>query len=338
MSSIDAATSVGPFFVAGTGRSGTTQLRRVIGGHPLVHGIEWESRFLVDPGGFADLVDVLTKRYDPYRADDALRRLAALLEGRVAGRNVFEVFAEWDLPGEVGRQRWRAALNALWRALVWYEFDESVPPLDVMIGGDLHPPGQPRTHRRVVARRFPDRADLVEVVRRFVSDVFDPLAAEHGKQGWCEKTPFNLLAIPFLWEVFPTARVAVAVRHPSQVVASHLHQGWAPDDLTGALNWVESIYLEWLDQRDKLVGDARYSEWHIEDLARDWEQQRPRLFAALGLDDADTPDRYNPDHAESRAAQLGPDELTQVQDRLAPVISALGYEPLSRPLTNQPIV
>jgi hypothetical protein len=62
----------GPFFVGGTGRCGTSQLCRVLGEHPEVHSLEWESRFLVDPGGFEDLARALTTAYTPYHADDAL--------------------------------------------------------------------------------------------------------------------------------------------------------------------------------------------------------------------------------------------------------------------------
>jgi hypothetical protein len=47
---------IGPLFVAGTGRSGTSQMRQVLGEHPDVHALLWEARFLVDPGGFEDLV------------------------------------------------------------------------------------------------------------------------------------------------------------------------------------------------------------------------------------------------------------------------------------------
>jgi hypothetical protein len=72
----------GPFFVGGTGRCGTSQLTRVLGGHPQVHALKWESRFLVDPGGFEDLARALTVAYTPYHADDALGRLAWLLNVR----------------------------------------------------------------------------------------------------------------------------------------------------------------------------------------------------------------------------------------------------------------
>ena len=55
----------GPFFVGGTGRCATSQLKRVLGEHPQVHALERDSRFLVDPGGFGDLARALTVAYAP---------------------------------------------------------------------------------------------------------------------------------------------------------------------------------------------------------------------------------------------------------------------------------
>ena len=65
-----------PIFVAGTGRSGTSQLADIIGQHPQIHRIPMETHFIVDPGGLRDLADALTVRYDPIVGDDALRRLS----------------------------------------------------------------------------------------------------------------------------------------------------------------------------------------------------------------------------------------------------------------------
>jgi omega-hydroxy-beta-dihydromenaquinone-9 sulfotransferase len=44
--------------------------------------MKWDSRFLVDPGGFEDLARALTVAYTPYHPDDALGRLAWLLNVR----------------------------------------------------------------------------------------------------------------------------------------------------------------------------------------------------------------------------------------------------------------
>jgi omega-hydroxy-beta-dihydromenaquinone-9 sulfotransferase len=106
---------------------------RVLGEHPQVYALEWESRFLVDPGGFEDLARTLTVAYTPYHADDALGRLAWLLNVRLTGHS-YEAFRGWGLAEELGIERYRAAVGRLWQQLAWYEFDEAVPPLGYRSG------------------------------------------------------------------------------------------------------------------------------------------------------------------------------------------------------------
>ena len=68
--------------------------------------------------------------------------------------------------------------------------------------------------------------------------MFGGAAADAGKPTWCEKTPFNVLSAPFLWELFPEATIVHITRHPVAVVASHLHQTWAPTELWQVVAWL----------------------------------------------------------------------------------------------------
>jgi hypothetical protein len=316
--------SPGPFFVAGTGRSGTSQLTRVIGEHPLVRSLAWESRFIVDPGGLEDLAAALTERYTPYHGDDALRRLSWLLGERLAGHTM-EAFRGWDLPGEVGADRYWGAVDRLWEALTWYSFEEFVPLRVTGDGHRVHTPGEQTTNRRTVARYFADRAELIAILRTFVEELFGGLAEESGKVTWCEKTPFNLLSIPFLWELFPEATVIVAVRDPVSVVASHLEQEWAPSSLDDALSWLEPVYRRWLGQRDALLEDHRYVEARLEDLADDWPSWRKSLFERMGLADHDTPTGFDPERAHSRRNAATAEQVAEINRRIGWAIDLLGY-------------
>ena len=98
-------------------------------------------------------------------------------------------------------------------------------------------PDEVTTSRRVVPRYFDDRPTLIAILRGFVEELFAGAAVAQGKQTWCEKTPFNVLSAPFLWELFPEATVVHVMRHPVAVVASHLHQPWAPTELWQVLAW-----------------------------------------------------------------------------------------------------
>ena len=313
----------GPFFVGGTGRCGTSQLTRVLGEHPQVHALEWESRFQVDPGGFEDLARALTVAYTPYHADDALGRLAWLLNVRLTGHSD-EAFRGWGLAEELGIERYRAAVGRLWQQLAWYEFDEAVPPLGYR-SGLRHAPGEPRVRRRVVARYFPDRAKLIGILREFTTGLFGAAAQAVGKRTWCEKTPFNLLSVPFLLELFPEATAVVIMRHPVHVAASHLDQPWAPPTLDGALGWLEPVYQRWLAQRPALLQDRRYVEVKAENLAASWSDSRRELFERLGLPDADTASTFAASRLAIRRAQLSEAEYAEVVSRLGWAAEELGY-------------
>lgn len=313
----------GPFFVGGTGRCGTSQLTRVLGDHPHVHAVEWESRFLIDPGGFEDLVRALTVAYTPFHADDALARLAWLLNVRLTGHSQ-EVFRGWGLAEELGTERYRTAVGRLWQRLAWYEFDEPVPPLGREPGLDLGP-GEPRVHRRVMARYFPERAELTGILREFTEGLFGAAAEAAGKPTWCEKTPFNLLSAPFLLELFPGATVVVIMRHPVHVAASHLDQPWAPSTVDGVLGWLEPIYRRWLAQRPALLRDPRYVEVKAETLAEGWPDSRKELFARLALPDADTANTFAAGRLVGRRGRLSDTGQAEVVSRLGWAAEELGY-------------
>jgi hypothetical protein len=292
----------------------------VIGEHPAVRSLVWESRFIVDPGGFEDLVPALTEHYTPYHADDALRRLLWLLEQRLAGRTM-EVFRGLDLPGDVGEERYWAAVDRLRARLAWYSFHEGVP--GPTAGGDAS--GEQPSMRRTVARYFADRGEVIAILRAFIEELFGGLANDAGKTTWCEKTPFNLLSVPFLWELFPGATVIVSVRDPRAVVASHVEQTWAPSTIDDVLSWLEPVYRRWMRERERLLTDHRYTEVRLEDLAADWPSQRATLFRRMGLADHETPSGFDRQQVHHRDGVLTRDELATIDHRIGWAVRALGY-------------
>ena len=137
----------GPFFIGGTGRCGTSELRTVLGEHPKVHGLEWETRFVTDPGGFEDLARAPTVAYSPFHAAYALERLAFLLNERP--REHLGVLPRLGLAEEIRPERYRAACDRLWQQLTWCEYDEVVPPLSYRQGRWQHAPEEARVRRRM---------------------------------------------------------------------------------------------------------------------------------------------------------------------------------------------
>jgi hypothetical protein len=314
-----------PVFVAGTGRSGTSQLADIIGEHPRIRRIPIETRFLVDPGGFRDLADALTIRYDPIVGEDALRRLNQILTVRLVtrrdrdrGHSVHEAIGE--------RHYWNA-VGRLWSDLVACTYDEPVPGAGVRHADWPAGPFEPSGSRRAIPKYFSDRRELLAILRRAVDTMFAGAAADAGKPTWCEKTPFNLLCMDFLWELVPEATIVHIKRHPVSVVASHVDQAWAPPTVDGALAWLKPVYDRWLDWKATAdLAGRRYVEVKAEDLAADWPGQRRALFERLGVDDYATPSTFRAHLLDNRDGQFDPATRDHVERALGRVIPAMGYE------------
>jgi omega-hydroxy-beta-dihydromenaquinone-9 sulfotransferase len=315
-----------PIFVAGTGRSGTSQLADILGEHPQIHRIPMETHFIVDPGGLRDLADALTVRYDPIVGDDALRRLSDFLTVRLVGNRDRD--RGHTVPVAIGERHYWNAVGRLWPELVACRFDEDVSSSAPGFGHADWPAGpfEPQSYRRVVPRYFSDRSDLLAILRRALDVMLGGAAADAGKPTWCEKTPFNLLCMDFLWELVPEATIVHIKRHPVAVVASHVDQPWAPPTVDGALAWLKPVYDRWLAWKASadLTG-RRYVEVKAEDLAANWPEQRRALFELLGVDDFATRSTFQSHCLDKRNGQFDPPTREFIERALDNVIPAMGY-------------
>jgi hypothetical protein len=282
-----------------------------------------ETHFIVDPGGLRDLADALTVRYDPIVGDDAVRRLSDMLTLRMVGRRDDR---GKTVPEAVGERHYWDAVGRLWAELVAITFDEPVPG-----AGESHAewpagPFEPQSRRRVVPRYFSERRELIEVLRRAIDTMFGGAARDAGKSTWCEKTPFNLLCMDFLWELVPDATIVHVKRHPIAVAASHVDQPWAPPTVDGVLAYLRPVYQRWLAWKATAgLADKRYVEVRAEDLAADWPEQRRALFQRLGVDDVATRSSFQSQVLNDRRDRLDPGTREVVERALDGVIPAMGY-------------
>jgi hypothetical protein len=315
--------SPSPVFVAGTGRSGTSRIADIIGEHPQIHRIPMETRFLVDPGGLRDLAEALSGRYDPIVGEDALLRLSDFLTVRVPGRRDDR---GKTVPELVGERRYRDAVEQLWPQLIACTFDEPAPAARFVNGDRPAGPFEPQSPRRVLPKYFSDRRELLEILGRLIDTMFGGAAADAGKPTWCEKTPFNLLYMDFLWELVPEATIVHIKRHPVSVLASHLAQPWAPPTVDGALAYLKPVYDRWLTWKDTAdLANRRYIEVKAEDLAADWPEQRRVLFERLGVSNFATPSSFESLKLICRKNQFNAETREFVERALGDVIPAMGY-------------
>ena len=134
---LDAMSALAPVFVAGTGRSGTSQLADIIGEHPQIHRIPMETHFIVDPGGLRDVADALTTRYDPISGDDALRRLSDMLTIPMPSRRDRD--RGHTVPEAIGERHYWDAVGRLWSELVAVTYEESAAQVGIADKGSRRP-------------------------------------------------------------------------------------------------------------------------------------------------------------------------------------------------------
>ena len=256
--------SLGKIFIAGTGRSGTTLLHGIIGAHPDVYMVPFETKFIVEGDGLNALIPRLTDDFSVTASDLALIRFMETMGA--SPQSVNSVGPELDLQyaAMIGAENYYPALNDYLRAIT-----------DGELLGFPFP------------KRFESRAELIRLTRAFLSRLFGGLAIKSGKLFWVEKTPSNIIAVDFLWELFPEAAVINIKRDPRGVLMSFMEQIWSPNDLERATEFLGHIYWRWSRLKPRLdLKNRRYLEVKLEELARHPSQTLAKMAEVTGL----TPD------------------------------------------------
>ncbi|HLP98571.1 MAG TPA: sulfotransferase [Sideroxyarcus sp.] len=323
------STITGRIFIAGTGRSGTTRLAQLLGSHKRIYCVKNEARFLTDPDGLQDLIDALSSRYTIYHADQALKRFDLMMRETLVGLKE-NAFKSWHLDKNFGQELYFTRLNKFISDLVDYEFDEQVP-VDSLFNPDRHYwPSQSRSYRRVVGKYFRERENIIGLCRNFVDDLFGSAAIAGGKDFWCEKTPLNLLNIPFLWELFPSSKIVHIKRDPRGVAYSLTQQTWAPGNIADAIKILIPIYDRWQTLKNSIELPAdRYIEIKSETFFTDCRNQSGLLLDWLGAGSAEM-DMVNisSERIDSWRNKIAPADLALCNRHLSPYISLMGYDDL----------
>jgi hypothetical protein len=162
-------------------------LVRMLGGHPDVAAIKWETQFLVATNGLLDLVDA-------GRGDRAVVRTRQMLRRFLERMN-----AHWwarTMRGGTSRE-YEAGLCA---DLDRDTLDAALADLGTSIERDT--------------------VLTTDAARQFTSSLFDDIVQTQQAKFWCEKTPANLINVTRLHELYPQARFIHIVRDGRDVASS----------------------------------------------------------------------------------------------------------------------
>ncbi len=262
-------------FVGGPGRSGTSFVADRLGRHPEVASLpDIELKIFCERNGLQDLFHVLVESYSPNRARTVTRQFRQLVEALVAGRH-----GQPALTTVAPAARWQAIFDAFLAALA-----DSGHPRMCSEAAFL------TAARRLLARIAavagaqavaPAPAPATESTR-------EDRAPRRMQWLFLEKTPHNLLALPFLARLAPAARYLHVMRDPRAIAWSLTTMRWGPGELAEAAAWVANYCRAWT-RAETFAAEHGLPllRVHIEDLAAAPGAGARRLTSTLGLEPVD---------------------------------------------------
>lgn len=291
-----------PIFVGGTGRSGTTVFARLLGGHPDIFSLRWESQFIVARHGLIELVDAGF-------GEPELGKFLELMRGRWFKRTLNE-----GKPNE-----YEAGLSA----------DVSQERLDKMIA-QLEAQGKDE----------PEEGD--RIAADFVAGLLEEPTLEAGASRWCEKTPRNSIYFDRLANMFPEAKFINVIRDGRDVACSMVERGFWPiaasldfpatTTFRGEVTFEKAIEY-WVVMtriaRDmaKRLPESSYAEIRLEDLVFNQDAAVKRIMDFLGesLDSSVTEFQMKPDSLGRWKTDLKPSQVRLAEDVAGEALAADGY-------------
>lgn len=275
-----------PVFIGGTGRSGTTIIKRALTSRSEFVGFRLEMRIIVDPDGVLDLIEALDDGWSPYKGDLAVKRFRKLIANtgsvnlfkRAVRRGMFGVNIsppsyialglEEDLP-----------VNALSRAFE--------PVLEELLtgtsrGGWIGSPGG-QVPPKIEETDWIPRARSSLLLSDALRGIFGQLKGAGDAKAFVEDTPFNILHARELFELFPDMYLVNVYRDPKDTAASYMGRVWGGDDIELTCKRIAAILSRWEQIRQDLPKD-RVFNIPLEELAKDPRGTLTSFFDALEIE------------------------------------------------------
>ena len=130
---------------------------------------------------------------------------------------------------------------------------------------------------------------IYQLMANFINQAMSVSARSHGKIQWAEKTPRNIIALPFLYRLFPNAKFVHIYRDGRDVALSTVGK-WKtiPISDKNVKNNYKNALKRWVDWNQKFLKDAEkiglnYISVRYEDLATAPQAEVYKLLEFLGV-------------------------------------------------------
>ena len=315
-------------FIIGTGRSGTTILRKILGLHSRIYVYSHELRFIADTNGLTDLATDLTVNWNPFNASKAIDEFCSLMHTYLwkepPHHTLLSAFYYLILRGAGRKYRFVDFSRDVPVSHLQSVLDKLVEEITVdrfvghWYGTDSYT-ARPHLH---VTQRFQE-SELYPILGQFIDDLLSYPLKGTPKKVWCDDTPINIMQAHRIAKMLGSARMIHLYRDPRDVVASYAdsRQAWAPNDPELSAIWVREIIEHWFQVR-KLIPDHQYMEVKYEDMVGGQKEYIGNILDFVGCEyDEGVEDINLKDESVGRYKnEMSREEIDKVNNIVGPIL------------------
>ncbi|MBL50673.1 MAG: hypothetical protein CMG57_01790 [Candidatus Marinimicrobia bacterium] len=275
-------------FIGGTGRCGTSILRRIIASHSQVAALPTEYKLTIEPEGVIDYYNSFSSSWSPYLADQKLKRLESFLYS-LSSKSIVDksihyllrIFSIFGIPItpkvyldlELSRSipSYLHHVDTLINELTDFTYSANRLGMDSYT---LHP--------KIRYASFATKSELQPVFKKFISNIIRDFLQHQKKDFFIEDNTWNILFANDLLQILPDAKFISIIRDPRDVVTSLANQPWMPNDKTKVAIIYNDIMSHWLKIQTKLPVN-RWIQIKLEDLTRTPEKELKNICSFLEL-------------------------------------------------------
>lgn len=319
-------------FIGGTGRSGTTILKKIFARHPDVSYVpEW--RFSIDPDGIVDFFNTFSTGWSPYLFDVKLKRLEKLLKNVGKSNNVYRYMAAALHYSGLDRK----IPYKLFPAYAYINATAYCPNylqlVDELIGklSSFRYPGiwvgSTRWESSIIYGSAFEKDELARILGDFVRQVAWCAVTNQNAKHYVEDNTWNILCFDKLLQLVPEAKLVHIYRDPRDVVASYTKQRWSPTDPAQAAQFYKDIMERWWFIRQHIPPDS-FKEVALEELVSNPKEVLSSICQFWGIEWNDV--LLETDLSHSDSGRWKRDFTAKQQELICCIlekqISELGYD------------
>lgn len=320
-------------FIGGTGRSGTTILKKTLSQHPEIIGLpEW--RATIDPHGLIQFYLNQSNGWSPFVYDSNLKLLRKTLYD-VGNRSVFNTALLLFL-----QKTGIKIPNTKYKITSRYhniKMKKHCPDYFLHVEkliDDLHEfkykghwLGMEFGEKNEIFYSPPGGGnDIRNAINEFLVKVINDAVKKKNATHYLDDNTWNPLWFSSLLEILPEARLIHIHRDPRDVVASFMGQTWTPVSVDHNISFYKGLMKQWREEKVKLPRES-FLELRLEDVVKNKKETLLNIveFCGLKWDDALLEINLSKSNSGRWKNDFSKEDQKILNQRLEEELKVLGY-------------